>query len=96
MRPDNRGHGPGKPESYGDGDDEGDPLDVKVVTERNVGKLRTLKTEALRKGNLRLYRECKGRIERLTREHLAAAHDHILGYLLEHASAAGVPTVTST
>ena len=68
MRPDNRGHGPGKPESYGDGDDEGDPLDVKVVTERNVGKLRTLKTEALRKGNLRLYREGKGRIERLTRE----------------------------
>lgn len=68
ARPDNRGHGPGKPESYGDGDDEGDPLDVKVVTERNVGKLRTLKTEALRKGNLRLYRECKDRIMRLTRE----------------------------
>jgi hypothetical protein len=68
ARPDNRGHGPGKPESYGDGDDEGDPLDVKVVTERNVGKLRTLKTEALRKGNLRLYRECKDRIARLTRE----------------------------
>lgn len=68
MRPDNRGAGPGKPESYGDGDDEGDPLDVKVVTERDVGKLRALKTEALRKGNLRLYRECKGRIEHLTRE----------------------------
>jgi DNA-binding GntR family transcriptional regulator len=35
-------------------------------------------------------------VERLTREHLAAAHDHILGYLLEHGSAAGVQTVTST
>jgi hypothetical protein len=68
ARPDNRGHGPGKPEAYGDGDDEGDPLDVKVVTERKVGRLRAMKTEALRKGNLRLYRECKGRIERLTRE----------------------------
>lgn len=35
-------------------------------------------------------------VERLTREHLAAAHDHILTYLLEHASATGVPAVKST
>ncbi len=32
---------------------------------------------------------------RLTREHLASAHDHILTYLLENPSALGIPTVTS-
>jgi DNA-binding GntR family transcriptional regulator len=32
---------------------------------------------------------------RLTRDHLAAAHDHILTYLLENPSAVGVPAVAS-
>ena len=68
ARPDNRGMGPGDADVFGDGAEEGDPLiDVDVVTERSVSKLRSLKTEALRRGNIKLYRECRARLETLSR-----------------------------
>lgn len=61
-----KGNGPGRLDSFGDGTDEGDPLDVDIVTETNVGKLTRLKNEALRRGKLRIYRECKQRLATLT------------------------------
>lgn len=71
ARPDNRGHGAGHLDAFGDGRAEGDPLDVDIVTERNVSKLRALKTRALREGKLKTYRECKARIATLTRNSAA-------------------------
>jgi hypothetical protein len=68
ARPDNRGMGPGDADVFGDGEEEGDPLtDIDVMSERSVSKLRALKTEAIRKGNIKLYRECRARISTLTR-----------------------------
>jgi hypothetical protein len=68
ARPDNRGMGPGDADVFGDGEEEGDPLtDIDVMSERSVSKLRALKTEAIRKGNIKLYRECRARISMLTR-----------------------------
>jgi len=68
ARPDNRGMGPGDADSFGDGEEEGDPLtDIDVMSERSVSKLRSVKQEALRKGNIKLYRECRARIESLSR-----------------------------
>jgi len=61
-----KGNGPGRLDSFGDGTDEGDPLDVDIVTETNVGKLTRLKNEALRRGKLRIYRECKQRLATLS------------------------------
>ena len=68
ARPDNRGMGPGDADSFGDGEEGGDPLtDIDVMSERSVSKLRSVKQEALRKGNIKLYRECRARIESLSR-----------------------------
>lgn len=91
ARPDNRGMGPGDADVFGDGEEEGDPLtDIDVVTERNVSKLRSLKTEALRKGNIKLYRECRARLETLSRVSPASR-----GRVRPANIAAKRPTVTS-
>jgi hypothetical protein len=68
ARPDNRGMGPGDADVFGDGEEEGDPLtDIDIMSERSISKLRALKTEAIRNGNIKLYRECRARISTLTR-----------------------------
>ena len=66
--PTTTGHGPGSPDSFGDGAEEGDPLDADIVTETSVKKLTMIKERALRAGNLKLYRECRAKIARLSRE----------------------------